>query len=216
MTVDNKSGGNKSAKPNGADAVKQAEMDAVWRRIEQKAKPASNGPTTGKKKLPAKELAFRIIVPIFAVESVLLVVLLVAMLVGTIGFSAKAPVARTVSVYNVCSDLVDQYNNLLTGDYTNSDTTYADGIAAIADEINQREHTDRDATCQYLLIQANIQAMDGQQASQALDTYESLIDEGINPSPNLINLQSTSSLETSIKAATGELSNPDDGADGVG
>ena len=66
---------------------------------------------------------------------------------GFVGFSGKAPSARTVSVYNVCGqDIVDEYNSLIT--IEDSDE-YSNKLIELGNEVAKRSNADDDATCQY-------------------------------------------------------------------
>ena len=209
MTVDNKRGAQQSTNSTAVDADKQAQMNAVWQRIEQKS-------AAGNDAKKHRNLAFKIILPIFVLENIGLVILLILLLVGVVSLNTKAPEAKTVAVYNVCGDLVDQYNELQAGTYEYGDDSYSDGVANLAGTIQGREHANDDATCQYLLIQASIQALNGSEAQKALDRYSELVDKGVNPSPDITNFRSSDILEQTVNAINGDYDTPEEDSDGMG
>ena len=109
-----------ASRPDSDDLNRQAQMNAVWQRIEKKARSQGR-----KKKLDREKLAFRVILPIFIIESIMLVALAAMVGLGFVGFSGKAPSAKTVSVYNVCDqDIVDEYNNIVKNQFNAPVATY--------------------------------------------------------------------------------------------
>ena len=131
-----------ASRPDSDELNRQAQMNAVWQRIEKKARSQGR-----KKKLDREKLAFRVILPIFIIESIVLVVLVVMVGLGFVGFSGKAPSAKTVSVYNVCGqDIVDEYNSLIT--IEDSDE-YSNKLIELGNEVAKRSNANDDATCQY-------------------------------------------------------------------
>ena len=181
-----------ASRPDSDELNRQAQMNAVWQRIEKKARSQSK-----KKKLDREKLAFRIILPIFIIESIALVVLVVMVGLGFVGFSGKAPSARTVSVYNVCGqDIVDEYNNIVTSDAI--DSSYYDKLNQIREKVDSLEHSDDDATCQYVIIRSSVANSDVDAAGNAFDKYQSLAEKGVYPNPNLMGQTSVESLRIQV------------------
>lgn len=168
---------------------RQAQMNAVWQRIEKKARSQGK-----KKKLDREKLAFRIILPIFIIESIVLVVLVVMVGFGFVGFSGKAPSARTVSVYNVCGqDIVDEYNSLIT--IEDSDE-YSNKLIELGNEVAKRSNADDDATCQYVIMQSSLQQHDGEKARNAVDRLNNLASQGVYPNNNIYGLMTSSEIDS--------------------
>ena len=168
---------------------RQAQMNAVWQRIEKKARSQGR-----KKKLDREKLAFRVILPIFIIESIVLVALVVMVGLGFVGFSGKAPSAKTVSVYNVCGqDIVDEYNSLIT--IEDSDE-YSNKLIELGDKVAKRSNANDDATCQYVIMQSSLQQHDGEKAKNAVDRLNHLASQGVYPNNNIYGLMTSSEIDS--------------------
>ena len=168
---------------------RQAQMNAVWQRIEKKARSQGR-----KKKLDREKLAFRVILPIFIIESIVLVALVVMVGLGFVGFSGKAPSAKTVSVYNVCGqDIVDEYNSLIT--IEDSDE-YSNKLIGLGDKVAKRSNANDDATCQYVIMQSSLQQHDGEKAKNAVDRLNHLASQGVYPNNNIYGLMTSSEIDS--------------------
>lgn len=178
-----------ASRPDSDELNRQAQMNAVWQRIEKKARSQGK-----KKKLDREKLAFRIILPIFIIESIALVVLVVMVGLGFVGFSGKAPSARTVSVYSVCGqDIVDEYNSLIT--IEDSDE-YSNKLIELGNEVAKRSNADDDATCQYVIMQSSLQQHDGEKARNAVDRLNHLASQGVYPNNNIYGLMTSSEIDS--------------------
>lgn len=178
-----------ASRPDSDELNRQAQMNAVWQRIEKKARSQGK-----KKKLDREKLAFRVILPIFIIESMVLVVLVVMVGLGFVGFSGKAPSAKTVSVYNVCGqDIVDEYNSLIT--IEDSDE-YSNKLIELGDEVAKRSNADDDATCQYVIMQSSLQQHDGEKARNAVDRLNHLASQGVYPNNNIYGLMTSSEIDS--------------------
>ena len=168
---------------------RQAQMNAVWQRIEKKARSQGR-----KKKLDREKLAFRVILPIFIIESIVLVALVVMVGLGFVGFSGKAPSAKTVSVYNVCGqDIVDEYNSLIT---TEDSDEYSNKLIELGDKVAKRSNANDDATCQYVIMQSSLQQHDGEKAKNAVDRLNHLASQGVYPNNNIYGLMTSSEIDS--------------------
>lgn len=180
-----------ASRPDSDELNRQAQMNAVWQRIEKKARSQGK-----KKKLDREKLAFRVILPIFIIESVVLVVLVVMVGLGFVGFSGKAPSAKTVSVYNVCGqDIVDEYNSLIT--IEDSDE-YSNKLIELGNEVAKRSNADDDATCQYVIMQSSLQQHDGEKARNAVDRLNHLASQGVYPNNNIYGLMTSSEIDSMV------------------
>lgn len=178
-----------ASRPDSDELNRQAQMNAVWQRIEKKARSQGK-----KKKLDREKLAFRVILPIFIIESMVLVVLVVMVGLGFVGFSGKAPSAKTVSVYNVCGqDIVDEYNSLIT--IEDSDE-YSNKLIELGNEVAKRSNADDDATCQYVIMQSSLQQHDGEKARNAVDRLNHLASQGVYPNNNIYGLMTSSEIDS--------------------
>ena len=178
-----------ASRPDSDELNRQAQMNAVWQRIEKKARSQGR-----KKKLDREKLAFRVILPIFIIESIVLVVLVVMVGLGFVGFSGKAPSAKTVSVYNVCGqDIVDEYNSLIT--IEDSDE-YSNKLIELGNEVAKRSNADDDATCQYVIMQSSLQQHDGEKARSAVDRLNHLASQGVYPNNNIYGLMTSSEIDS--------------------
>lgn len=178
-----------ASRPDSDELNRQAQMNAVWQRIEKKARSQGR-----KKKLDREKLAFRVILPIFIIESMVLVVLAVMVGLGFVGFSGKAPSAKTVSVYNVCGqDIVDEYNSLIT--IEDSDE-YSNKLIELGNEVAKRSNADDDATCQYVIMQSSLQQHDGEKARNAVDRLNHLASQGVYPNNNIYGLMTSSEIDS--------------------
>ena len=178
-----------ASRPDSDELNRQAQMNAVWQRIEKKARSQGR-----KKKLDREKLAFRVILPVFIIESMVLVVLVVMVGLGFVGFSGKAPSAKTVSVYNVCGqDIVDEYNSLIT--IEDSDE-YSNKLIELGNEVAKRSNADDDATCQYVIMQSSLQQHDGEKARNAVDRLNHLASQGVYPNNNIYGLMTSSEIDS--------------------
>lgn len=178
-----------ASRPDSDELNRRAQMNAVWQRIEKKARSQGK-----KKKLDREKLAFRVILPIFIIESIVLVVLVVMVGLGFVGFSGKAPSAKTVSVYNVCGqDIVDEYNSLIT--IEDSDE-YSNKLIELGNEVAKRSNADDDATCQYVIMQSSLQQHDGEKARNAVDRLNHLASQGVYPNNNIYGLMTSSEIDS--------------------
>lgn len=191
MTVDNKRGAQQSTSSGAVDADKQAQMNAVWQRIEKKSGGATKKP---------KNLAFKIILPIFILENIGLAVLAVLLLIGTIGFSTKAPEAKTVSVYNVCGrDMVDEYNQIYSG-YDIGSEDYNTKLSDLASRAAAQKHSSDDATCQYIILEDALNKQNVGDARSAVDRMSLLAEDGVYPSNEIVGMWTLDNLEQYVKS----------------
>lgn len=204
MATDGKSGVNKSTKQSTSVDDKRAQMSAVWSRIEQKA--TAEGKLKPKdepvkvKTITVNKVAVWAILPIFVVENILLLVLVVSALLGFIGFNTKSPEAKTVAVYNVCGDLVDEYNErLYAEDYSLDETDKT--AQEFINKIKSLDNSDKDATCQHILIESALALDDIATAESSYKTLVDLEDKGVYPSNRLFDATTSENLRKSIDAA---------------
>ena len=204
MVTNGKSGVSKSTKQSTSVDDKQAQMSAVWSRIEQKATAEGKLKPKDKpvkvKTIPVNKAAVWTTLPIFVIENILLLVLIVSALLGFVSFSTKAPEAKTVAVYNVCGDLVDEYNEkLYAEDYSLDETDKT--AQEFIDKIKGLDNADKDATCQHILIESALALDDIATAESSYKTLVDLEDKGVYPSNRLFDATASENLRKSIDAA---------------
>lgn len=182
-----------ASRPDSDELNRQAQMNAVWRRIEKKARSQGK-----KKKMDREKLAFRIILPIFILENVALVVLLIMICFGLVGFSSKTREAKTVSVYNVCGQgIVDEYNDILQN-YASGSDDYTTRMGDLIDKIESTRYASNDATCQYIILHDAIANADEAKAEDSLGLLEDLSAKGVYPNTSLLGIYPLEILRESV------------------
>ncbi|MDO4271819.1 MAG: hypothetical protein Q4C83_02460 [Candidatus Saccharibacteria bacterium] len=185
------------------DKKQKAQMNAVWKRIEKKAKAKERkeaGKNPEKRAAAKRDLAFRIILPIFIIENVALLVLLVTVLLGFVAIGAKQPAAKTANIYNVCgSDIVTEYNQI----YLQPDADdYSEKLQSLVDKVSDDANFTDDATCQYIAFESYLANDDYSSAKKALDNFVRLNEQGVNPSNSLSGTMSTENMKEYYEQAS--------------
>ena len=182
-----------ASRPDSDELNRQAQMNAVWQRIEKKARSQGK-----KKKLDREKLAFRVILPIFIIESIALVALVVMVGLGFVGFSGKTREAKTVSVYNVCGQgIVDEYNDILQN-YASGSDDYTTRMGDLIDKIESTRYASNDATCQYIILHDAIANVDEAKAEDSLGLLEDLSAKGVYPNTSLLGIYPLEILRESV------------------
>ena len=183
----------KVSRPDSDELNRQAQMNAVWQRIEKKARSQGK-----KKKLDREKLAFRVVLPIFIIESIALVALVVMVGLGFVGFSGKTREAKTVSVYNVCGQgIVDEYNDILQN-YASGSDDYTTRMGDLIDKIESTRYASNDATCQYIILHDAIANVDEAKAEDSLGLLEDLSAKGVYPNTSLLGIYPLEILRESV------------------
>ena len=181
------------SRPDSDELNRQAQMNAVWQRIEKKARSQGK-----KKKLDREKLAFRVVLPIFIIESIALVALVVMVGLGFVGFSGKTREAKTVSVYNVCGQgIVDEYNDILQN-YASGSDDYTTRMGDLIDKIESTRYASNDATCQYIILHDAIANVDEAKAEDSLGLLEDLSAKGVYPNTSLLGIYPLEILRESV------------------
>ena len=103
-------------------------------------------------------------------------------------------------VYNVCGDLVDEYNErLYAEDYSLDETDKT--AQEFIDKIKGLDNADKDATCQHILIESALALDDIATAESSYKTLVDLEDKGVYPSNRLFDATTSENLRKSIDAA---------------
>ena len=182
-----------ASRPDSDELNRQAQMNAVWQRIEKKARSQGK-----KKKLDREKLAFRVVLPIFIIESIALVALVVMVGLGFVGFSGKTREAKTVSVYNVCGQgIVDEYNDILQN-YASGSDDYTTRMGDLIDKIESTRYASNDATCQYIILHDAIANVDEAKAEDSLGLLEDLSAKGVYPNTSLLGIYPLEILRESV------------------
>lgn len=197
-----------ASRPDSDELNRQAQMNAVWQRIEKKARSQGK-----KKKLDREKLAFRVILPIFIIESIALVALVVMVGLGFVGFSGKTREAKTVSVYNVCGQgIVDEYNDILQN-YASGSDDYTTRMGDLIDKIESTRYASNDATCQYIILHDAIANVDEAKAEDSLGLLEDLSAKGVYPNTSLLGIYPLEILRESVDSIKEYNNDPSSSSD---
>ena len=111
---------------------------------------------------------------------------------GYINLQLKQPNERLMVIRTVCNDKIESYNALIE----KADSTK---LTKLADELEKRAGSTDDATCMFMITQANIFSGNREGAQTSFERLNKLGQEGLYASHKLSGLTNTATLKKMVE-----------------